>query len=122
MTKSVEKACLECGDRISGRMDKKFCSDNCRAAYNNKLHSDSNDRYVRNVNNKLRRNRRILQELNVTGKTKVSREKLAERGFDFTLITRIYTTKDGATYYYCYDQGYLPVDTNFYLLVIRKEL
>jgi hypothetical protein len=40
--------------KIVGREDKKFCSDGCRNAYNNKINKDSNN-YMRNTNNKLRK-------------------------------------------------------------------
>ena len=33
----MDKLCLECGDKLFGRIDKKFCSDACRNAYNNKI-------------------------------------------------------------------------------------
>ena len=33
----MEKNCPECGEHIIGRVDKKFCSDQCRASHNNKL-------------------------------------------------------------------------------------
>lgn len=117
---AVEKKCLECGDKISGRIDKKFCSDQCRIAYNNKLNSD-NTNLVRNINNALRKNRRILMELNTTGKTKIMRQKLIENGFDFHFFTSLYTTKDGAVYHYCYEQGYLQTDKDWFLLVVRQE-
>ena len=45
------KTCLECGEKIVGREDKKFCSDSCRNAYNNKINKDSTN-YMRNINNK----------------------------------------------------------------------
>jgi hypothetical protein len=48
--------------------DKKFCSDGCRNAYNNKINKDSNN-YMRNTNNKLRKII-ILSELNLEGKSK----------------------------------------------------
>jgi predicted nucleic acid-binding Zn ribbon protein len=114
------KACLECGDPIKGRADKKFCSDQCRVTYNNRLNSDDTN-YLRNVNYALRKNRRILVELNTTGKTKVSREKLMRKGFDFGYFTSTYKTKDGAIYYYCYEQGYLPIEKEYYLLVVKQE-
>lgn len=116
----VEKRCRECNKKLIGRADKKFCSDQCRTSFNNRLNSDENN-YVRNVNNILRRNRRILKELNKTGKSKVSRERLHEKGFDFLYHTSSYKTKEGSIYYYCYDQGYLSVENNYYLLVVRKE-
>ena len=121
MPKTAEKVCLECGEKIIGRADKKFCSDQCRISYNNKLNSDETN-YVRNVNNILRKNRRILMELNTTGKTRVSREKMNEKGFDFSYFTSTYTTKEGSLYKYCYEQGYLEVDKNYYLLVVKKEM
>ena len=38
----MNSTCPECGDKLKGRADKKFCSDACRNAYNNKLNSDAN--------------------------------------------------------------------------------
>ena len=116
----AEKKCLECGDKITGRSDKKFCSDQCRISYNNRLNSDETN-LVRNINNALRKNRRILLELNTSGKTRAPREKLAERGFDFHYFTSIYTTKEGGVYHFCYEQGYLQMDKDWFLLVVRKE-
>ncbi|MDX1629941.1 MAG: hypothetical protein R3345_14635 [Fulvivirga sp.] len=115
-----EKACLECGIKIFGRADKKFCSDQCRNSYNNKLNSDTNN-YVRNVNNILRKNRRILMELNPKGKSKAPKSRLLEKGFDFNYLTSIYTTKAGAQYHFCYEQGYLELDNDWYALVVKNE-
>ncbi|MCE2893242.1 MAG: hypothetical protein LW721_02295 [Flammeovirgaceae bacterium] len=120
MAKTQEKACLECGEKIKGRADKKFCSDQCRVAYNNKLNRDESN-YMTNVVNLLRKNRRILLELNPSGKTRVSRETLTKKGFDFNYHTSQYKTKENAVYYYCFEQGYLPVENNWYLLVVKKE-
>ena len=115
-----ERQCLECGDAIYGRVDKKFCSDQCRNTHNNKLNSDSNN-YVRNVHNVLRKNRRILEELNPNGKGKSTKTKLVAKGFDFTYHTSTYTTKAGATYYFCYEFGYLPLENDYFALVKKKE-
>ena len=121
MAKTEEKLCLECGEKIKGRVDKKFCSDICRIGYNNKLNSDETN-YVRNVSNILRKNRRILIDLNTTGKTQVTRTKLNAKGFHFGYFTNTYTTKEGAQYKYCYEQGYLEVDKDRFLLVVKKEI
>lgn len=115
-----EKVCLECKTKIFGRVDKKFCSDQCRNAYNNKLNSNGTN-YIRNVNNILRKNRRILTDLNPNGKSKTHRNKLAEKGFDFNYFTNTYTTKAGTVYYFCYDYGYLPLDNDFFALVRKQE-
>lgn len=116
----MNKSCLECGEKIVGREDKKFCSDGCRNAYNNKINKDSTN-FMRNVNNKLRKNYRILSEINVDGKSKATRAKLLSKGFDFEFFTNILNTKTGNTYYFLYDQGYLPLDNDFYMLV-KKDI
>ncbi len=113
------KQCLECNETLIGRSDKKFCSDYCRNTYNNKIDKDSKN-LIRNTNNRLKKNYKILTELNKTGKTKVSRRKLNERGFDFQLITSIYTTKTENIYHYVYNQGYLELENDLFLL-IRKD-
>jgi len=116
----MEKSCLECNKAIKGRADKKFCDDSCRNEYNNRVNKDSKN-LIRNVNNRLRKNWRILEELNPKDKTKTSRSKLIEKGFDFSYFTSTYTTKIGTVYYFVYDQGYLPLENEYYALVKRKE-
>ena len=116
----MEKSCLECAEKIVGREDKKFCSDSCRNAYNNKINKDSNN-YMRNVNNRLRKNYRILCELNKEGKSKTTREKLLSKGFDFDYFTNILSTKTGNSYRFVYDQGYLVLENDFYMLV-KKDI
>jgi len=114
------KNCLECGEEIRGRSDKKFCSDLCRNAFNNKLNSDSTN-YVRNINNTLRKNRRILEGLIPEETAKATKGKLLQKGFNFQYYTNTYTTKKEKTYYFCYEYGYLPIDNDLYFLVKRKE-
>ena len=116
----MNKTCLECGEKIVGREDKKFCSDGCRNAYNNKINKDSTN-FMRNVNNKLRKNYRILSVLNVDGKGKTTKSKLLSKGFDFEFFTNILETKTGNTYFFVYDQGYRLLDDDYYLLV-KKEI
>ena len=89
----MSKNCLECGDKIIGREDKKFCSDGCRNAYNNKMNKDQNN-LMRNVNNKLRKNYRILCDLNPEGKGKTTQTKLLSKGFDFEFFTSILQYKN----------------------------
>ncbi|MGY6649412.1 hypothetical protein [Wenyingzhuangia sp. IMCC45574] len=114
------KSCLECGEKIVGRSDKKFCNDYCRNAYNNKLNvGDKN--LVRNTNNALKKNYKILCELNTTGKTKTSKQILSQKGFDFNLFTSIYKTKTGNQYFYCYNQGYLLLEKEQVLLVKNTD-
>lgn len=113
------KLCPECGNRIIGRSDKRFCSDACRNAHNNSKNKDTKN-LIRNTNNRLRKNYRILEALNTKAKTKVLKETLLRKGFSFDYITGIYTTKAGAQYHYLYDQGYLYLENDYYLLVKRE--
>lgn len=114
----MQKACPECGEKIIGRIDKKFCSDYCRNSFNNNLNKDSKN-LLRNINNKLRKNYRILEELNPNDKTRSSKARLLSKGFSFEYFTNIYTTKKGKVYYFVYDQGYLPLEDESYALVKR---
>lgn len=116
------KVCLSCGKAVKGRSDKKFCDDYCRAAYNNDLKSASNN-YIRNVNNALGKNRRILEGLLPEGEptAKANRDKLIEKGFQFKYHTHLYHTKTDKTYFYCYEYGYLPLENNWYLIVKKDE-
>jgi predicted nucleic acid-binding Zn ribbon protein len=115
-----EKDCMECGVRIRGRSDKKFCSDLCRNAFNNRQNSDVNS-FMKTVNNTLRKNRRIMMTLNPTKKTKVTRNQLLKLGFNFKYFTHTYTTKAGTIYYFCYEQGYLPLENDYLALVVNKD-
>ena len=116
----MNRTCLECGEKIVGREDKKFCSDGCRNTYNNKINKDSTN-FMRNINNKLRKNYRILSEINTEGKSKTTRAKLLSKGFDFEFFTNILETKTGNTYFFVYDQGYRTLEDDFYMLV-KKEI
>lgn len=116
----MDRSCIVCGYKLVGRADKKFCTDYCRNSYNNTLKQSDNN-LIRNINNQLRKNYRILQVVNADHKTKTTKNRLLQEGFNFEYITGIYTTKTGSTYYYVYDQGYLELDNDFYLLV-KKDL
>jgi hypothetical protein len=118
----IEKRCLECGTAFKGRKDKKFCSDQCRTVYHNRMNSDSDEvSYIRNVNNALRKNRRILHHLNPCGKTRISLEMLRSKGFNFDYFTSTRHARDGAMYYYCYDQGYRMIQQEVFMLVKKKN-
>lgn len=118
--RQAKPRCLECGELIVGRADKKFCDDSCRSNFHNKTREDSVN-LIRNVNYRLRKNRKILEELNPKGKSRTTREVLLKRGFDFRYITSYYTTKANKTYYFVYEQGYLELEKSEYALVVKLE-
>jgi hypothetical protein len=115
----MDKFCLDCGEPILGRSDKKFCNDQCRNNYNNRINSSGTES-VRKVNNYLKKNRKILLDLNPTGKVTVHKDKLTNLGFNFNYFTHLYVTQKGSTYKFVYDYGYLPLDNDFFMLVQRE--
>jgi len=114
----VERKCLDCGDVIRGRADKKFCSDQCRNNYNNRLNRDSNN-FVRNVHGLLRKNRRILSDLYADGKTTVHKDALYALGFNFSFFTHVVRTREGKTCQYCFEYGFTERDDDFIELRIN---
>ena len=120
LTRSLKKACICCGDEVLGRADKKFCSVDCRAMYNNARNRDKNN-LMRNINRILRQNRVILQRFYSNGKTKVHRELLRDHGFEFSYFTNVYKTHSGKVYNFCYEQGILQLNENYFTIVQRHE-
>jgi hypothetical protein len=100
MSSLKNKNCNECGTPILGRTD---------------------TRSMRNINNVLRRNRRILMNLSSRGRKKIRREKLLALGFDFTHVTSLKPSRNGKQYYYCYEQGYLPLEKGYFRLITKKD-
>jgi predicted nucleic acid-binding Zn ribbon protein len=102
------KICQSCGTALSGRLDKKFCSDQCRSTFNNRSKREY-EKDILAINSSLRRNRTILKSLCPTGKATVRRETLTEMGFSFHTFSSIYHSKKGLTYYFSYEFGYAPI-------------
>lgn len=115
-----KRTCPECGEVIKGRIDKKFCSDMCRNSFNNKQNSDTNN-YVRNVNNSLRKNRRILEETLVGDKTTIAKQKLIDKGFNFSFNTHQIKTNNNHVYTFCYEFGYLPIEDKDLILIVKRK-
>ena len=116
-------ACLSCRKALKGRTDKKFCDDFCRNNYNNRIKSSDNN-YIRNINNALRKNRRIMAALLegvADGKLTTRKDNLTVQGFVFKYFTHTYTNTGGKVYFFCYDYGYMALEDDYYLLVKRKE-
>ncbi len=113
----MEKLCLNCRESLGpGRPDRKFCDHQCRSIYHYE-HTPDNDSIVRTITRILRKNRKIMLELNPYNNTKVTRRQLSDKGFDFGYYTGIYMSAEKEKYYYCFDMGYLCIDEKTVLLV-----
>lgn len=117
---TMKKVCLDCGQALIGRADKKFCDDACRSHYNNR-NAREEIATLRKVNNILKRNRRILEKLNPNGKIKVKQIHMLNEGFQFDYMTSIYETAKGDQYRFCYEYGYLILENGDVLLVRRTD-
>lgn len=121
MQQHPEKNCHSCGKKLQGRSDKKFCNDYCRNAFNN-AKKPTDTAVVRNINQSLVRNRRILEQLLGNEKTaKVNKERLVQQGFMFNYHTHTYQNKHGDTYQFCYEMGYLVLEQGWVLIVRRPQ-
>jgi len=118
--KMEKRTCLECEAKLSGRKDQKFCADYCRNTYNNRQNEDANAT-VRRINGILRKNRRILAQHNPNGKKTLDGITLAEDGFNFHYFTNTYKTLKGSHYYFCYDHGYIKLENDQYMLVLKQD-
>lgn len=114
------QTCLFCNDHFKGRSDKKFCSDQCRATFNNQNRADS-EKVIQHVNKVLRKNRTILKTLNPVGMSVIRKEFLEERGFNFKYFTSLFKTKEGNEYWFCYDMGYMYLEDNKVRIVEHQK-
>jgi hypothetical protein len=119
---AATKICLTCNRSFHGRADKKFCNDYCRNTHHNQLNCDGNN-YVRNINHSLRRNRRILENVLRPARqiTKISRQLLQNKGFNFHYFTHIHINKKGTQYHFCYDYGFRVI-AGEQVVVVRKNI
>jgi hypothetical protein len=115
------KTCLCCNRSIHGRSDKKFCNDSCRNTYHNNLKS-IDSKYVRETNQYLLRNRRILEKLFTSSRqlVKTSKQKLLAQQFDFRYFTHQYNNRNGQRYSFCYEFGYRILKE--VVMVMRKKV
>ncbi|HEY3385220.1 MAG TPA: hypothetical protein VGK46_01845 [Saprospiraceae bacterium] len=115
-----KKYCKECAEEIHGRKDKQFCSDYCRATNHNNRYEDQYT-FIRRINKIIRRNRKILFNLNVQGTTTISKLQLIEAGFEFEFHTSTSHTPLGKTCYFCYDQGYCDLERGNILIISKGK-
>jgi hypothetical protein len=118
----VQKNCQACNKIIKGRIDKKFCNDYCRNAYNNQLKSSTNN-LVRNVNHFLAKNRRILESCFLNNETiiKIKKEEMLSKGFYFKYQTQIHQTKNNFIIYCCYNYLYFPLNENWVVVMADSK-
>jgi hypothetical protein len=116
----MERECLDCGSVLRGRSDKKFCDDQCRSNFNNRMKAGIRSS-MRPVNSILRKNHAILSKLCPENKTRIKKDDLLKYGFNPDYHTHLHQTQNGNTYFFCYEYGFLFLGTNEILIVKKME-
>ena len=106
------KNCLNCGEVLVGRKDKKFCDGYCKSAYHYQQKQNNEDAFYKEVNIYLKQNRRLLKAYNRAGKSTVRREVLLEKGFRPDFFTHYWKNKSGDVYLFVFEFGFLRVRQN----------
>ena len=100
------RLCQACGEFLRGRIDKRFCSDYCRAMHYNRIHAVDNQ-LIRRIHYALRTNRNILRRLvSAHGEHTIDRETLLALGFRPEYMTSIIREPGVGQHFLCYDYGY----------------
>ncbi|MEA3317989.1 MAG: hypothetical protein U9R54_08530 [Bacteroidota bacterium] len=116
----ITKKCLNCGKKIIGRSDKKYCDMYCRNSYNNKIKNKDEQNIIK-INSILRKNRKILKTFNREGKTTIRTEFLRKLDFNFYYHTHTFTTNNNIQYKFCYEYGYTQINNIKTLIVVYQK-
>ena len=114
------RKCLECDEPLRGRADQKFCNDQCRSTYNNRLAVESNY-VIRTINRILKKNYCILSTLNSGKKNSVFKSDLQKKGYRFDYYTGTHKNSRNQLFYFCYDQGFSELE-NRKVIMVRQDL
>lgn len=115
--------CPICGDKLIGKINKRFCSPACKARYH-RNRAEQRIPVTRNVDAILHRNWKILSELHETAGTHklfVNKAQLSRRGFHFDYYTTSKVNKEQKPYYYVYDFAWMSFSEKEMMVVkLRK--
>lgn len=76
---------------------------------------------MRNINNALRKNRRVIKMLLSRHIKPVSQQLLSDSGFNFNYYTHAEVNPEGEMCFYCYDYGYLRIKNTCILIKIESS-
>ncbi len=107
--------CLECGKKLYGRTDKKFCGKTCKNNYHNKEIRQRN-RIRSEIISRLLCNHDILCNMLKLGCDSAQIEELAGMGFDHRLVTGYRKGLYQKDEYACFDLRYYRTPTRIYRL------
>jgi hypothetical protein len=106
------RKCIECGDKIEGRIDKIFCTPYCKSNHHYKRNIEKEKGLYVAIDRQLKLNRRLLQHFNRAGKAIVRKEELLKAGFNPKYFTHYWKNQKGDVYLFCYEFGFLEKKEN----------
>lgn len=99
----MDRFCLDCGSKITGRANRKFCSDYCRINYHNSRRKHD-EYHVRLINQQLKRNRAILEKHYQANRLYVPINQLHLEGFREKYHTHSASNSTSVIHYF-YEYG-----------------
>jgi len=115
----IKGQCWQCGEKLKGRSDKRFCDVECKNNYHNENSTEAEETLKRIVKI-LKENRNILKD--VLGKelsVNTTRAKLESKGYEMDYLTHIKEIgSKKKKYHYVLDYGY-RVEDDGTLTVVR---
>ncbi len=106
------KKCVECGEKVEGRIDKIFCSPYCKSSYHHKKNRGKEQSFYLKIDKQLKLNRKLLQHFNRAGKAVIRKQSLLDVGFNPKYFTHYWKNKQGDVYLFCYEYGFLEKNEN----------
>lgn len=101
--------CKHCGEILEKIRDKVFCSDYCRSAFQYQQNKDKEGSLYQQIDEQLKRNRRILKLYNKAGKATLRKSLLINEGFNPNYFTQFWKNGQGEVYLLVYEFGFLKV-------------
>ena len=109
----MQKKCLNCQEKLTGRSDKKFCNEACKNEHNNRASGVRKRAAGTDLYSSIKKNREVLAGLFANGIREIKARDLECFGFSFKSISGVEVPDDGALLLLCVDFGLLPQGSTF---------
>ena len=107
----MQRNCPVCETKLTGRTDKKFCSDKCKSI-EHYVKRRKNEPLFFKIDRQLKINRKILKRYNVSGYTTIRKSQLLNEGFNPKFFTHYWKNAAGDVYLFVYEFGFLSLKKN----------
>lgn len=119
-------SCENCGKELYGRIDKRFCNDNCRNEFNRRkkqLEAQNQHDNLPEILKIIKNNYAILKSYGPLEDTRsfieVERNELVSKGFNFKFFTST-TTYHQDEYKFCFERGW--TECGYHRIIIKEDL